>query len=194
MSGVQVGLNDLHVAILTKDDETGVAYEAPIKIAGAITAKITPTENTETLYADDGPAEIASSMGEITVELSVKDLPMEIQAVLFGHALENGILIKQKDDQAPYVALGFKSLKSNKRYRYVWLLKGKFRLPEQSYQTKEEKVSFQAPSISASFVVRNWDGRWQVIGDDDVSDFHKGVAENWFVQVYDDQKMKEKKV
>src|SRR5919109_1439208 len=106
MSGVQVGLKDLHVAVLIQDDETGVAYEKPIKIAGAITAKITPTENTETLYADDTPAEIASSMGEITVEISVKDLPMEVQAKLFGHTLnEEGVLFKHRDDQAPYVAL-----------------------------------------------------------------------------------------
>lgn len=183
MAGVQVGLKDLHFAILVEDDSTGTAYETPERIAGAINAKINPKSNTETLYADDGPSETATALGEIEVEIEVKDLPLAVQAKLFGHKLENGVLIKSADDTAPYVALGFRSKKSNGKYRFVWLYKGKFELPEQDYQTGEDKPKFQTPKAKATFIKRDSDGRWQAIGDEDETGFKAGAT--WFTEVYE---------
>jgi phi13 family phage major tail protein len=182
MAGVQVGLKDLHFALLTKDDATGVTYGEPEKIAGAINAKISPKSNTETLYADDGPAETATALGEIEVEIEVKDLPLSVQAKLFGHTLENGVLTKNADDTAPYVALGFRSKKSNGKYRFVWLYKGRFELPEQEYKTGEDKPSFQTPKAKATFIKREFDNAWQAIGDEDETGFTAGAT--WFDQVY----------
>ena len=181
--GVQVGLNNLHFAKLTKDDDSGAVYETPRRIAGSITAKISPKVNTETLYADDGPSETATALGEIEVEFEVKDLPLEIQAEVLGHSLSKGVLIKKADDTAPYLAIGFKSKKSNGSYRYVWLYKGRFELPEQEFKTMEDKPSFQTPKVKATFVKREFDNIWQVMGDEDVSGFTAG--DTWFSQVYD---------
>lgn len=182
--GVQIGLRDLHYALLTTDDDTTIAYGTPKKIAGAINAKISPKVNTSTLYADDGPDEVANALGEITVEIQVKDLPLAVQAALLGHTLgDDGVLIKNSDDVAPYVAIGFKSLKSNGKYRYVWLYKGKFQLQEQEYKTQEDTPEFQTPTISATFVKRRHDGSWQAIGDEDETGFTAGAT--WFKAVYE---------
>lgn len=184
-AAAQVGLKDVHYAILLTDDETGATYDPPVRIVGAIEATITPTVNTETLYADDAPSEVASAMGEIELELNVKDVPLDVQAALLGHTLnDEGVLIKDKDDQAPYIALGFKSLKSNGKYRYIWLLKGKFSIPEQSYMTKQDTPEFQTPTISGSFVVRESDGLWQYVGDEDATGFTPEIASAWFTSVY----------
>lgn len=183
MPGVQVGLKNLHYALLTKDDETGVTYGTPTKIAGAINAKISPKSNTETLYADDGPAETATALGEIEVEIEVSDLPLAVQAALFGHKLENGVLTKNASDTAPYVAIGFQSKKSNGKYRFVWLYKGKFELPEQEYQTAEDKPSFQTPKAKGTFIKRVFDNDYQVIGDEDETGFTAGAT--WFDKVYE---------
>lgn len=181
MAGVQVGLRDLYYAILTKDDSTGVAYQTPVKIAGAINAKISPKVESETLYADDGPSETATSLGEIDVELETKDLPLSAQAALLGHTISNGVLIKDADDVAPYVAIGFRSKKSNGKYRYVWLFKGRFETPEQEYKTAEDKPSFQTPKIKGTFIKRDYDGFWQAIGDEDETGFTAGNT--WFNNV-----------
>lgn len=178
MSGIQIGLRDLYYAILTKDDSTGVAYQTPVKIAGAINAKISPKVDTQTLYADDGPSETVTSLGEIEVEFEVKDLPLTVQAALLGHTISNGVLTKDADDVAPYVALGFRSQKSNGKFRYVWLFKGRFETPEQEYKTKEDKPSFQTPKLKGTFVKRDYDGVWQVIGDEDETGFTQ--ASTWF--------------
>jgi phi13 family phage major tail protein len=178
MPGVQVGLKDLHYAILTKDDLTGVAYQTPVKIAGAINAKISPKSETQTLYADDGPSESVTTLGEIEVEFEAKDLPLSVQAALLGHSISNGILVKNANDTAPYVALGFRSQKSNGKYRFVWLFKGRFETPEQEYKTKENQPSFQTPKIKGTFVKRDFDNNWQIIGDEDEAGFTAGST--WF--------------
>lgn len=180
---VQVGLSDLHYAILKKDDKTGVEYDKPVRIAGAINAKISPKSSTETLYADDGPAETATALGETELELEVKDLPLEVQVALLGHKLEKGVMISNSSDTAPYVAIGFRSLKSKGGYRYVWLLKGSFELPENDYKTKEDKPSFQTPKIKGTFVVREFDGDWRYTGDEDEPTFE--AASTWFEKVYE---------
>jgi len=59
--------------------------------------------------------------------LRLKILTSTPRSVLLGHSVTGGVLIKKSTDTAPYVALGFKSKKSNGSYRYVWLYKGKLR-------------------------------------------------------------------
>jgi phi13 family phage major tail protein len=178
-----VGLKDLHYALLTKDDSTGVTYSTPKKIIGAINAKISPKSNTETLYADDGPSETATALGEIDVELEVKDIPLSVQAELLGHTLSNGVIVKKAEDVAPYVAIGFRSEKSNGKFRYKWLYKGKFSLPEEDYSTKEDKPKFQTPKIKATFIKREFDGAWEATGDEDETGFTAGAT--WFDVVYE---------
>lgn len=183
MAGVPVGLSDIYVALLTKDDDSGVDYAATRKLAAAITAKISPKVNSATLFADDGPDEVASALGEITVEISVKDVDLDDQAYLLGHEVVGGVLTKKSTDVAPYVALGFKSLKSNKKYRYVWLYKGKFQLQEQEYKTQEDTPEFHPPTLTAVFVKRQYDDAWQKMTDEDHPDYDSSVGANWFTAV-----------
>ena len=65
----RVGVSNFYYAKQTKDDVTGVTYAAPVRIPGLISVSISPASNTNTLYADNGPAEVAESLGEITVEV-----------------------------------------------------------------------------------------------------------------------------
>ncbi|MEK4141147.1 major tail protein [Paenibacillus sp. FSL M7-0547] len=178
MAGVRIGFKDLYYAKVIEDSKTGVTYGTPARIAKAISGTVTPTVNTETLFADDGPSESASSIGGIEVTLGVDDLSLPTQADLLGKTLVNGVLIDSADDIAPDVAIGFRSLKSNGKYRFVWLLKGKFSLPEESYETKGDTPTFQTPEISGNFVIRDYDGRWRLTGDEDVAGFT--AAETWF--------------
>lgn len=45
--------------------------------------------------------------------------------MLLGNAVDdNGVLVRTATDKPPYFAVGFKSEKSNGKYRFVWLYKG----------------------------------------------------------------------
>ncbi|MEH7157474.1 major tail protein [Neobacillus drentensis] len=180
---VIVGLKDLYYAIQTKDDSTGVAYSAPVKIAGLINAKISPSSESLTIYADDGPSEQVNQLGTIGLELETKDLPLDIQAALLGHSIVGGVLIKKDTDIPPYVAIGYRSTKSNGKYRYMWLLKGKFDLPGQEDKTKEDKPSAQTPKIAGTFMKRDYDGQWQRVTDEDLPSFVPATGANWFTSV-----------
>lgn len=182
---VTVGLNNLHYALLTKDDSTGITYSAPKKVAGAIEAKISPKVNSAILYADDGAAETASSLGEIEVEINLKSLPSEVQKEILGHTLNTeGVLIKKSDDIAPYLALGFSSQNSDGTTKYVWLFKGKFELPEENFKTKGENVEFQTPSVKAKFVKRDKDNAWQAQVNSGDTGIDPAVIPAWFTAVY----------
>lgn len=189
MAGVTIGLSDLHIAILTEDPAKGgkATYETPERVAGAITANVNPNTSSETLFADDGPYESATTMGEVEVEIGVVDLPLELQAKILGHTLTpEGVLIRKSTDTPPYLALGFKSLKSNGKYRYTWLAKGKFMLPEQANETKGDSVSFNTPTATAAFVKRECDDEWERHIDADTTGFTPEQGEKWFSNPYGD--------
>ncbi|MCM3736448.1 phage tail protein [Bacillus cytotoxicus] len=179
-----IGLNNLSYSKLTKDDSSGSTYDAVKKIAGAINSGIKPKTSSETLYADDGPADTVSALGEVEVEFEAQDIPLFVQADILGHKLKNGVLIKNAADVAPYVALGFKSLKSNGKYRYVWLLKGRFELIEEKYETKGDKVKFQTPKIKGTFIKTESTGDWQYTGDEDETGWTAATGASWFTSVY----------
>ena len=180
-----VGLKNLYYAIFssTDDGQTVPAYNAPVKIAEAISAKIQAKMNTDIQWADDGPVEIIQATGEITVEFAVKDFPLSIQAAVLGHTISAGTLVRKTTDIAPYVAIGFKSRKSNGKYRYVWTYKGKFEIVEQDYETLADKAKPQNPVLKGTFVKRLYDDAWQKIADEDEAGYTASIGSNWFSYV-----------
>jgi phi13 family phage major tail protein len=76
----QVGLKDLHFAILTADTKEELAYEASEAVVGAINATINPEVGTQELYADDQLWESVSTLGKIDVEIETADLPLSVRA------------------------------------------------------------------------------------------------------------------
>ncbi len=180
---VPVGLQDIHYAILIKDDKTGVTYGTPKLMLPAIQANITPTVNSATLFGNDGPVVTANALGEIAVEIGVADLPFAMQAELLGSRLtEDGLLIDNADDQAPEVALGFKRSMSDGSFRYTWLLKGKFQLPTEEAQTKQGTPNFQTPTIRGIFLKRMYDAHWRFRADGNDPNAADRIA-NWFTAV-----------
>lgn len=181
---VLIGLDNLVYAKLINDskDQAQATYDAVKRISGAISANVNPNASSESLFADDGPYETASTIGQISLELNVADLPMDVQAELFGHVLDTntGIMVRKSNDMPPWVAIGFKSLKSNGNYRYTWLAKGKFTIPEQNNATKGDSISFNTPTTTGTFVKRESDNEWERHADEDAPSFVQATADNWF--------------
>ena len=177
-----IGLRDVHYALLVDDPITGVpTYETPQRVVGAITANINPNSSSATLFYDDGPGDTAATMGEITLELNLADIPLPIQAIWLGHEYSGGVLKRRGTDTPPWLAIGFRSLKSNGAYKYVWLNKGKFALPEEAYNTKGDSIEFSTPTISGSFVKRDNDDEWQRTADEDDDSFNPSYVSTWFL-------------
>lgn len=180
-----IGLDNLVYVKMT--DEKAETYDSLIhKIPGIIEASIEPSVNTASLYADDGLHETATSLGQITVSLNIAQIPTKAVADLLGHKVDaQGVLVKSSDDVAPYVAIAFRSRKSNGEYRYKWLFKGKFSLPKESHKTQEENISYQTETIEGVFMRRATDKQWEASIDSDDSTITESVVTNWFTKPYD---------
>lgn len=153
---MRIGVDNLVYAPLTKDTDTELTYGVVKKLPGVMKISINPNSSTETAFYDDGPGESASTLGDIEVEIEKAELSIDERAALLGHELtEKGVLVYGAADSAPYVALGFRTLKSNGSYKYVWLMKGKFAEPEDSNETKGDSVSFQSDTLNGSFAKTN---------------------------------------
>ncbi|TCT14575.1 phi13 family phage major tail protein [Natranaerovirga pectinivora] len=179
----QIGLRDIHIAKLTKDDRTEVAYETPMKLERAIAAKLTPKSNSENIYSDDTVEDVITAFEGVDVEIEVNQLSLESRAKLQGSKVVKGVLIESKDDIPPTVALGFRSKKNNGKYRYVWLLKGKFELAEDEYDTEGEKPQPKSAKLKGTFFARDYDGNYRFIADEDATGIDQTIVEEWFAEV-----------
>lgn len=183
--GVTIGVRNPYVAIMNNPDVDEKDYATPVKLAKAVALKLSPKVNSATLYADDGPAETASVIGEIDVELETDKLTTDKQALILGNKKDsNGVLISSTDDTPPYLALGFQ-IPTTGGDKFTWLYKGKFEQMDEDLKTQGEKIDYQTPKIKATFLKRACDNRWKssvVEGDPGVP---QSVIDNWFKAVYE---------
>jgi len=182
----QIGLRDIHIAMVTSDDSTETVYATPVKLERAISAKISPKSNSDNIYSDDSVEDIITAFEGVDVEIEVNQLALETRARLQGAKVVKGVLIENKDDIAPTLALGFKSKKSNKKYRYVWLLKGKFELTADEYDTEAEKPKAQSAKLKGKFYPREHDGNYRFIADEDSIAVDATIISSWFTAVPDE--------
>lgn len=187
MTGVLIGLKDIYISEITEG-----TFGTPERLAKAIEAKVTPNVSNVILYADDGAAESASSEGETEIELGIASLPNAMYAKLLGKTINtDGVVEDSSGDQPIDVALGFRSLKSNGKYRYIWFYKGKFQLPEENYKTKGESVEYNTPTIKGTFVHsdkvlnKKGEGIKRVVVDEDDDTVLPAITAAWFTKVYE---------
>lgn len=178
-----VGLKNFYFATLIKDDESGITYEDPIRLPKIISADITPSSNSATLYADDGPCETDTVLGEIAVSIEISELSLEHQAALLGHTVEKGVMTQKGEDTAPYVAIMFESKKSNGKKRYAKLLKGKFQVPKETTKTKDNNITYQTAKLEGKFVMRQYDDAWKRIADEDAEGYELTTGAAWYESV-----------
>lgn len=173
-----IGLRNLHYALLTEDSASALTYGTPLPLVGAVNAKISPTSNQEVLYADDGPFDTQTSLGDISFDMELATLPLKTQAILLGHTYSAGVMIQKDTDISPYLAIGFMARTTKGNYRFVWLLKGNFSLKEDEYATMEDAPKWNNPKLSGTFVKRIHDGEWKREADSGDADFTG--AGTWF--------------
>ena len=182
-----IGLKDLVVAELISDTEAGVTYDELQKVAGAIDAEISPENSDPDIsYADDIEFDVVYPDPEITLKLTLADLPIAIQEMLFSNTVDdNGVLIRSADDKPKYFAVGFRSEKSNHTFRYVWLYKCRAKPITEKYGTKEgTTINSQTPEVELTAVKSTYDGRYQAVADEGENGFTAEKAATFLTSVY----------
>jgi phi13 family phage major tail protein len=190
----RIGCDNLVYAILSGADDgtTAPTWSAPKTAPGVMSLNVNPNPAQETLFYDDGPGETASTLGKIEVDIKKSQLTTGEKADLLGHTIDSkGGLVYGSGDVPPWVAIGFRTLKSNGTYRYVWLYKGKFMEPEDNNETKGDSVNFQNDEIKGQFARLNKSfnigGKavkpWKYELDEETETADATAISNWFKSV-----------
>lgn len=183
-----VGLKDFYVALITENTATAYSTETPVKLARAIKAKVSDKRSTEELESDDGTEESLDAYEGTEVEIEVNSLAPQDLALLFGHKFENGYLVKNRNDRAPELALGYRSRKLNGKYEFVWLYCGRFAEgKDENRETYGKKPTAQTETVKGTFYERALDSNIDVrVDEDNLIEANTDAAaaiKNWFGKV-----------
>ena len=186
-----IGLDMLHYAKITEDENGNESYGTPQKLAKAMNADLSVELAEATLYADDGAAEIVKEFKSGTLSLGVDDIGATVASDLTGATIDkNGVVISTGEDGGDPVAIGFRAKKSNGKYKYFWLYKVKFGIPATALATKGDSITFSTPTIEGTILRRNkLDGANKHPWKAEVTEGESGVAAatiaNWYKDVYE---------
>ena len=169
--GVLVGARQLVFARITAEGTDSTTYDTEIKrVPGTIELGMMPSISEDQLGADDNPTyEMISELDSIDVAATVAALGNDLTAYLLGAKVDdNGVLVSSKSDVAPYVAMGVEATRSDGKLSRLWLYRGKFKMSEEKYRTKEKgKVNWQTPTLSGTFGPRLHDARIRALVNED---------------------------
>ena len=186
-----IGLDMLHFAKITEDENGEETYGTPEKLAKAISADLSVELVEAILYADDGIAEIVKEFGNGTLSLGIDDIGSAVASTLTGATIDsNGVVISASEDGGEPVAIGFRAKKANGKYKYFWLYKVKFGISATNLATKGESITFSTPTIEGTIMRRNKvDGRnkhpWKAEVTDGDTKVSAETITNWYKSVYE---------
>lgn len=179
-----IGLRDLYISKITETAGTGGAvtetYGTPRRLAKAIKVEMSVEVAEATLYADDGVDQIEKEFVKGEIKINANDISNADAAEMLGQTQDDDMVVYAGEgDDPPYYAVGFRAKKSGGNYKYVWLYKTKFKIPDETFETKGDGINFATPEIVGEFVKRE-DGKWKA---DYVGVPTDSIASAWFTTV-----------
>lgn len=161
----KIGLNSLFYSILSEAQDGTPSYNGAKSFGKAVSANVSISNNSATLYADDVLAESDTSFQNGTVTLGVDDDREATFAEVLGHEIsEEGEVTRNANDIAPWVGLGrviVKMVENVRIYKVEILYKVKFAEPSQENNTKGESVEFSTNEIEGTIATLA-NGDWSV--------------------------------
>jgi phi13 family phage major tail protein len=184
-----LGVDSLYYALVT---DSADAYSAgtPAVLAPLANIAVKPKTGTKTQYFDNKAMESLYSEAESEAEIEIQGLPLDLKATLLGKTWDsaNGRMYED-GGTPPYVALGYRALKTDGSYKYYWYLKCVFAPPDEEASTKAEapdpkstKMKLTALYTEYEFDVDGSNNRGvkKVEGDTSITDFDET---GWFTSV-----------
>ncbi|MEN8079373.1 major tail protein [Clostridioides difficile] len=148
------GLKDIYIAEVSVNDGTTYTAGTPVKLARALSAKVSDKFTTEKTYSDDSVEDIVEQYEGTEIDFSVNTLAPQDYAKLYENLYKNGFLLKASGDGAKEIAIGWRAKKRNGKYEFTWYYCGKLERPEMNYESQEDKIKTQTSSLKGTFYAR----------------------------------------
>ena len=177
----QVGLKDFHVCKIISDTPgEGAVYDSPVRIPGIISATMSTERSTENYYSDDIVEETFSSFNSISLEVEISNLSQSERALLLGQAVSKGVSAASADDTAEEVGIMFRSKRTDGKYRYVALTRGKFVEPSESFATESDSPAPQTMTLTFTGIPLQCNGIYKITADEGESDLPSDYLKTFF--------------
>ena len=147
-----IGVRDLHIAKITKDDLSGTTYESPVAVPSLISIEIADNTENVTFYSDDVVEQVIPAFSGKEVNIELGYLSHEVEALISGNIYENGVFTQSGDTVASEYAIMFRAPLSKGGFQYVTLYKGVLSRNEATYQGKEESIESSNVTLTGVFM------------------------------------------
>ena len=158
----KIGLSNLIWSKLTEASNGTPSYDGAKSLGKAVSANVSITNNSATLYADNVLAESDTSFQSGTITCGVDEDADATFAPLLGHEITEGVVVKKSTDVSPYVGVGriiTKMVSGVLYYKAEVLFKVKFAEPSQDNNTKGESIEFGTSEIEGTIATLA-NGKW----------------------------------
>lgn len=186
--GYFTGILDIYYAPFATGDSAAAkpTYGAYQVMGKTIDAKITPNYKEGKVHASNVATRMEKRVDSYTVSLNLDKIPYAVRHVLLGRAVDaNGVQIIKGGQAAPNVAIAF-ALTLDDGTQELWTLyKGKFAEYEQTGHTDSDAMTYQHPTIEATFVRREYDDALAAVVATADASVPAAVKTDWFQQVYE---------
>ncbi len=149
----KIGLSNLIFSNLTEATDGTPSYDGAKSLGKAVSASVSISNNSASLYADNTLAESDTSFQTGTITCGIDEDADATFAPLLGHTITDGTVVKNATDTAPWVGVGRiikKMVSGVYYYKAEVLYKVKFAEPSQDDQTQGESIEFNTSEIEGT--------------------------------------------
>ena len=180
MTKAFIGVDQVRYALITSDTSVAALWAAAVALPKVTEVGVNPNGAITTLFADNGPAITANSIGEIDVSIKTADVDPVNRAAILGHARSGGVTSYKGADVSPELAIGFRTKLSDGNYGYVWLLKGRMQEGQETFTTQQASITFMESVLTGKFTILDFNGEWKRTTRSDDPDYVAATGTNWF--------------
>ena len=186
--GYFYGVLDIYYALMKTPDGPKVkpTYD-PYEVLGkTIEVTITPNYKEGKVFASNVATRNEKRVDSYTVSINLDKVPYAVREKILGRMKDsNGVQIIKGNQIAPYVAIAF-ALTLDDGSKELWTLyKGKFSEMSQTGHTDSDSMTYQHPTIEATFIRRECDDALAAIAATADENVMETVEAGWFEQVYE---------
>lgn len=176
----RINVEHLVYSVLQTDDDSGVTY-GPVKpLAPVMQVQLTPAVANGELFGEGVQSENIAKVTGLAAAIDANKVPIENRAEIQGNTYKDGVLVHCAEDEAPYIAVGYRVPQTNNTAEYVWLLKGRATPMNANPKQSEKNINFSTDSLTINFIPRDKDKQLYYLADSANEDFTKAQADKWF--------------
>lgn len=150
------GIRGVVGAEVLTDDKNGITFDVPFELIPVAELNKTTETDSETHYYDNVPAIVIDSTGSDEVGITGAVIPFNVLSKITGQFYDDELgMFVEGDRQPKYFALGYITEKTDGTEVFVWRLKGKFNVPDDSHKTKDDGTDASGQELTFTGINTN---------------------------------------